>query len=130
MLVVNVGLPLIDVIASIASLSLHQMLVQLDMEASADDRYHSLHHSQLERETEEEEEREKTQLAAAQASLAATQVRLNCTETMREMERMRKDEEDGRRQQLTQVKMWVCLQYILVWCPLCLHRYRQLQVEM
>lgn len=79
------------------------MLTQLDREASADDCLHSLHHSQLQRQTDKGEEREKERMAAAQATLAGTQVKLNCTETMREMETMRREEEEGQRQQLRQV---------------------------
>lgn len=79
-----------------------QMMVQLGMEESTDDRQHSLHHSQLEREVGEGLEKERERLTAAQASLAATQVRQNCRETVREVERRRREAEEDRRQELTQ----------------------------
>ena len=80
-----------------------QMLVQLNMEESADDRRHSLHRSQLEREAREEREGERGRLVAAQASLATTQVRQSCRETLREVERRRREAEEGDRQNLAQV---------------------------
>ena len=79
------------------------MLVQLDMEESSDDRRNSLHRLELEREAEREREGEKERLAAAQASLATTQVRQSCRKTLREVEKRRREAEEGERQGLTQV---------------------------
>ena len=59
------------------------------MEQSADNHCHTLHHTHLERELEEEGEKGKERLAAAHAGLARAQVKRNCMETLREMERRR-----------------------------------------
>ena len=85
-----------------------QMLLQLDMEESADNRCHSLHCEQLEREVGEEGDREKGRLAAAQASLATTQARQNCMETVREVDRRRREVDESRREELAQVSVGVC----------------------
>ena len=59
------------------------------MEQSADNHCHTLHHTHLERELEEEGEKGKERLAAAHAGLARAQVKRNCMDTLREMERRR-----------------------------------------
>ena len=79
------------------------MLAQLAMEESADDRRHSFLRSQLERKVGEDGEREREGLATAQARLATTQVRQNCMETLREVERRRGQVEERENQDLAQV---------------------------
>ena len=79
------------------------MLLQLDMEQSADNHCHSLQHSVLEREKEEGEgEREgegrRGRLAAAHGGAARAQVRRNCIETLMEAEQRRAEDEEERRE--------------------------------
>ena len=87
----------------IAGALLPQMLGQLDMEEEVEGRRASLERSQLEKEREEGGGRERERLAAAQASLAAAEVRQRCVETVREVERRRGEAEDGDRETHAQV---------------------------